>query len=337
MLAQDTAFHTTLQQGFTGQFSEPGEDWRQAIAQVEAALCRSDVYRQALDQLQQLAAEHGASSQFLLKSVIRETIRLAIRYAHLEGQPESKPAPSPAIEIVEPAPLTPEEIAAREDAKTFAAIEQVLQPKAPQKKNLPHLGFPKREKPLTPEQIAEQAAAARTSQLRQLCARIKQEREARGLSLAQLHARTFIPMYHLQAIDTGNLDHLPTDIYLRGFLRRIEQSLSLPANSLTDPLPKAAPPQTVPTWCKTTPKPSKKLGGLEVQPMHLYLTYGAVMAGGIFWLTHQSSPQHSVAPIHIDDPHTSSPTTTVQTPQKSDSSKTKLPASQTVAAPETLR
>ena len=54
------------------------DSWRHLVAQVESSLCREERSRQALDQLQQLAAEQGANTQFLLKAIIRETIRLTM-------------------------------------------------------------------------------------------------------------------------------------------------------------------------------------------------------------------------------------------------------------------
>jgi cytoskeleton protein RodZ len=339
MLAQDTGIRGISGAGY-GQ--DNSEQWRQIIAQVEASLCRSDVYRQALDQLQQMAAENGATTQFLLKSVIRETIRLAVKTAALSGQ-GAAPCGTDAAEAdraeanmaallkaSEPSQeLTPEQQEALEDDKTFAAIAHVLKPSD---KPAPR----KRERKPTPEELAQQAAIARIDRLQKACAQIKQAREAQGLSLHHLHARTFIPLYHLQALDVGQIDHLPADIYLRGFLHRLEKALNLPANSLTEAVPLPEPVCTVgaPSSAPTAAGFAKG-AGLPLQSLPLYLTYGAVLAGGMVWLSNQSQPQTSLAPLQIDVPK-AHPAPQVESNKTPDAkvSQTKAQLTQKIAAPE---
>ncbi|MGI0494452.1 helix-turn-helix domain-containing protein [Alkalinema pantanalense CENA528] len=367
MLAQDSAFQS-LHNTMPG--ADAADQCRQIIAQVETALCRSDVYRQALDQLQQLAVENGTSTQFMLKSVIRETIRLAVRCVthpgeaiallspeasqtssaettdemdctavQLDVQPEIKPASKHKVEgtgeTQKPASLTRTELEAQEDAATFKAIAQVLQTK-PDTLAVFH---PKpRERKLTPAEQAQKAADERAVRLRRLCARIKHERQSRGFSLAQIHARTFIPLYHLQAIEQCNIEHLPEDIYLRGFVRRLEQTFGLALGSLTDGFPNPQPAQAVPTWYHSQTEANPKKGnGLSVHPLHLYLTYGAVMAGGVFWLSQQAAPKANVAPIQIDESFPQQSAEPIQSKSDTKAAKMKAPISQQVAAPEILR
>ncbi|OUC14358.1 MAG: hypothetical protein B0A82_12800 [Alkalinema sp. CACIAM 70d] len=368
MLAQDSAFQS-LHNTVPG--AEAADHCRQIIAQVETALCRSDVYRQALDQLQQLAVENGTSTQFMLKSVIRETIRLAVRCVTHPGeaiaqlspeasqtpsaettdemdcaevqsdvQPEIKPAAKHkgegAGETQKPASLTRTELEDQEDAATFKAIEQVLQTKPDHALTVFQ---PKpRERKLTPAEQAQKAADERAVRLRRLCARIKHERQSRGFSLAQIHARTFIPLYHLQAIEQCNIEHLPEDIYLRGFVRRLEQTFGLALGSLTDGFPNPQPAQAVPTWYHSQTEANPKKGnGLSVHPLHLYLTYGAVMAGGVFWLSQQAAPKANVAPIQIDESFPQQSAEPIQSKSDAKTAKTKTSISQQVAAPEILR
>lgn len=344
MLAQDSAFQSLHN---TTPGAEAADHCRQIIAQVETALCRSDVYRQALDQLQQLAVENGTSTHFMLKSVIRETIRLAVRCVTQAGDATiappsletSLPLPPDTVDAVNSAEAvqqTQTDAEDPEDAATFKAIEQVLQTKP----NSALAVFqPKpRERKLTPAEQAQKAADERAVRLRRLCARIKYERQSRGFSLAQIHARTFIPLYHLQAIEQCNIEHLPEDIYLRGFVRRLEQTFGLGLGALTDGFPDPQPAQAVPTWYyNQTDATPKKGGGLNVHPLHLYLTYGAVMAGGVFWLSQQAAPKANVAPIQIDESFPQQSAAPIQSKSDAKTAKTKAAISQQVAAPEILR
>jgi cytoskeleton protein RodZ len=136
---------------------------------------------------------------------------------------------------------------------------------------------------------------------------VAEAREAKTMTLAQLHARTFVPLYHLQALERGEVDRLPQDIYLKGFLRRIENALVLESGTLMAYLPDedALESGILPSWVRgkagLLPKPSKNIAGLEVNSAHLYLAYTALMAGGICWISGQSAPKNSLAPIQIDE------------------------------------
>ncbi|MEB3293812.1 MAG: helix-turn-helix transcriptional regulator [Synechococcales bacterium] len=331
MLAQDMGIR-----GISGQGMETNEQWRQIIAQVEASLCRSDVYRQALDQLQQMAADNGTSTQFLLKSVIRETIRLAVKTVLLAGETSTGETAgvelkaltqSQALDSSEP--LTPAEQAALEDEKTFASIAQVMQPT-----DQPTRPKKRSRKP-TAEELAQQAAIARIERLQKVCAKIKQTREAQGLSLHHLHARTFIPLYHLQALDAGQIEHLPVDIYLRGFLHRLEKALGLPEQSLTEAIPLPEPTTLGARTAKAPYAAGSSNFGVPLQSLPVYLTYGAVVAGGLFWLSNQSKPQTALTPIQIDLPKENP---VPQAPSQKDTNtqvkQAKTQLTQKIAAPE---
>lgn len=110
------------------------DSWRHLVAQVESSLCREERSRQALDQLQQLAAEQGANTQFLLKAIIRETIRLTMECLSeaktrlsftSSGQVEERVQPIQPIEKVVPVP-TVQEKQAREDAAMVEALNHAL-------------------------------------------------------------------------------------------------------------------------------------------------------------------------------------------------------------------
>ena len=217
------------------------DSWQQLVAQVESSLFREDRSRQALDQLQQLATEQGASTQFLLKSVIRETIRLTMECLSEAktrlsltslGRVKERTLPiasptTPPIAIAKGLPiLTAQEKQAYEDAAMVEALNHALK-SADAPSLLDRLRSPAQAKSgqpkLSSEALQQQAIETRTRNLHALCHHVHTIRLSLGLELKQIHAETFIGLHHLQALDQGKIDRLPEDVYLRGFLRRLEK------------------------------------------------------------------------------------------------------------------
>jgi len=48
---------------------------------------------------------------------------------------------------------------------------------------------------------------------------LKAERELRGVTLEELHTKTRIPMYYLQALEKNLFDELPEEVFIRGYIR----------------------------------------------------------------------------------------------------------------------
>ena len=325
------------------------DSWQQLVAQVESSLCREDRSRQALDQLQQLAAEQGANTQFLLKSVIRETIRLT-----MECLSEAKtrlsltslgrvkertlPIAPPIARAKGLLTLTTQEKQTHEDAAMVEALNHALK-SADAPSLLDRLRSPAQAKSvqpkLSPEVLHQQAIETRTRDLHALCHHVHTLRLSLGLELKQIHAETFIGLHHLQALDQGKIDRLPEDVYLRGFLRRLEKCLHRPEGDLTSRLPNAVGTQ------RTIAQPSainSKLQSplnLPFQPNYAYLTYAAFMASGIFFISHQGSPKSTLTPIKIDAQPPAP--ATIGKPQKMSSEsmqKAQKRLSQNVSSPE---
>jgi len=290
------------------------DGWRKIVAQVESALCREDRSRQALDQLQQLATEQGSSTQFLLKSVIRETIRFTLEcfgdatdmLKRIELSPVADLAETQVAEIqvaeIQVAekvaePLTPAQKEAQDDTALFAAIAHVLQPVKPEKsllhRMLPHSAPPK----LSPEAILLAQAEARDAALLDLCRQIRQHRSTLGLSLKQIHSNTLIPLHHLQSFEESKIDRLPEDVYLRGFLRRLEKCFALTEGQLTYP---AGPQVQRSIVASTYTAPSTHSTIPSLSTNCAYVAYAAIMAGGVYWITQQGSPKSTMPPIQID-------------------------------------
>jgi cytoskeleton protein RodZ len=139
-----------------------------------------------------------------------------------------------------------------------------------------------------PVEAASQTAlpTSREAILLQLGQDLKQQRQAKGRSLQELHTQTYVPLHHLKALEEGQLEKLPEDIYLRGFIRQIGNALDMNGVKLaaTIPIPESAK-RVVSSWQqKTAFKPVAQLS-----PVHLYVGYAALMAGAVGGLTWISS------------------------------------------------
>jgi cytoskeleton protein RodZ len=338
MLAQDQTINNA---GTTPFGAAVSEELRALFSHLEAELHRSQSYCRAIASLQAIAP---TSAQALIQAVGWEALRLALQhFAPTVEQAAAAPAalsvdlaaksaadlaaksvPAVAQAVTHTAVLSVAQAAAQDadqdadqdaaqdaaqaaaqDAAMFSAIANVMAP-TPRKSRFSFL--PARAPQLTAAEIALQASQTREAQLRHLGQQLRQAREAQAMTLTQLHTRSFVPMYHLQALEIGRVEHLPEDVYLRGFLRRLENVLGLDVGTLQSNLPTAVAPTSIaPTW--TQAKPAKARfgwGGLEVNSAHLYVTYAGLMAGGVFWLSHQTSPKANFNPITIDNPHTES-------------------------------
>jgi cytoskeleton protein RodZ len=267
------------------------------LEQVEVQLHGSDVYGRAVDCLQQIAAERGADVQMLIRAIGREAIRLALQASNDEAT-VIQVAQTPVVAEIVPDPRLNEATLEADLAQATGATVDKLNA-------LQTLIFKCQRK--TPTAVAaEPLPPTREQCLVALGQAVAEAREAKTMTLAQLHARTFVPLYHLQALERGEVDRLPQDIYLKGFLRRIENALVLESGTLMAYLPdeEALESGILPSWVKgkaVSMQPSKNIAGLEVNSAHLYLAYTALMAGGICWISGQSAPKNNLAPIQIDE------------------------------------
>jgi len=64
------------------------------------------------------------------------------------------------------------------------------------------------------------------------CARLREQREARSLSLDDIAAETRIPPRSLVSLEAGRFDELPADVFVRGFLRSYARCVGLDADDV---------------------------------------------------------------------------------------------------------
>jgi hypothetical protein len=203
------------------------------------------------------------------------------------------------------------------------------------------IGDTKPTKKLTKAELAQQIAEQEREQLlRQVGQELRQARLERSLSVFQLHSQTLVPIHHIEALESGCLEHLPEDVYIRGFIRRIAHALGLDGMTMTASIPEPDPVKSVvPSWYRAPSTSS--MPGFQLNSVHLYLGYTALIAGavgGLSWMSNKSVPGASVTP----EPTGSSQTSMSPKAQGTESntkpglkaSKTGVKAGSDIAPPE---
>jgi cytoskeletal protein RodZ len=149
--------------------------------------------------------------------------------------------------------------------------------------------------------------------MQQIGQQLKQARESQNLSLGQLSIYTHLSIEQMAAVENANFDVLPDDVYVRGFIRVMGNSLGINGTILATSLPKIETTKSViPSWCQS--KSSKPLN-LEIRPMHLYVGYTALVAGAVGALScisQQANPNTLVDADTVVFPTSSS----LQSPQQ---------------------
>jgi len=320
------------------------ENFRSVLSQIEAELLCSDTYSQALASLQTMLGSAASAAEILIRAVSREAVKLAFELFPQENKMEMQLAGeswatvSPVIgtdrefrELEPPVPVpvfywrsasveapaktesdienSDQDTNTSEDSKQAPQDENKIESAAPEtvtvpEKSFPGFGFPKKPKKLTKEEEAAKAVQQREECLRELGRELRKGRQIRSLSLQQLHSQTLVPLHHIEAIENGEMEKLPQDIYVRGFIRRLGDALGLDGSAMANALPKPAA-SPIPNMYLSV-SDSESAEGFQMRPVHLYIGYTALMAGavgGLGWLSQQplmpgaqAVPQTQVTP-----------------------------------------
>lgn len=331
------------------------ESFRSVLGQIEAELLCSDTYSHALASLQTMLGEAASAAEILIRAVSREAVKLTFQRlpkqnkTELQAPPESAGESAAATAVTQLQPPvaepvfywrsttleSPPEIKSdtdnfdrgtdtREESKQPPAYELQVQSPAPaaevvKEKSFAGIGFPKRQKKLTKQEKAALAVQHRKDCLCELGRELRKGRQIRSLSLQQLHNQTLVPLHHIESIENGEIEKLPQDIYLRGFIRRLGDALGLNGNAMADALPLPDPSQTANLYVSVSD--SSSTDEFQMSPVHLYLGYTALMAGavgGVAWLSQQPVVPGAQAV----------PQTQVTTPSVAPAQKTQAPVHQ---------
>lgn len=287
------------------------EKLRTIFSQVEAELYHSETYRRALSGLQKTLGEAIEAPQALIKSACREAIRLALRQlvkqhqvAPTTEQGELQKAAASLLvkqdttsvqaSLQDSIPQTKSQSRVKTDAAPAGSL--AVSPKAAIRSKLKrskagNLAYADQGKP---DAAAQPTSPAREVLVRQIGQELRHARQAKSLSLNQLHSLTWIPIHQLKALEDGQVEQLPEDVYVRGFIRRVGDALELDGATIAASLPTPDAAKTVvPSWQisqETAPC---------LRPVHLYLGYAALMAGavgGLAWMAQQPFPDGAFNP-----------------------------------------
>jgi len=136
---------------------------------------------------------------------------------------------------------------------------------------------------------------------------LKQGRAEAGLSLADLASRTRIRVENLESLEKEDLDALPTDTYVRGFVKQVCRELGLPPHDglkRYESLRRHAAPLDEIVWeverAPASPPPSRAASALPLGPIVATGVALAVLAAGAAWWVLRPSAPEMPAPIARD-------------------------------------
>jgi cytoskeleton protein RodZ len=289
------------------------EGFHSILAQIESELLNSEVYNWTLTGLQKILGETAAKAEVLLKSVAREAIRLAFsEFTHKFQEPKQetkikKSYQEKSIPLPPPIPISPacksDNISPVNYDSTLPIIEESVDETKPEVKPKKNNLLPKIPKIKKISKAEKEALLAEenANKWQEICQLLKKERQARALSLYQLHKQTMIPLHHLQALDNGKIESLPAEVYVRGFIRRLADTLGLNGTEIMHSLPSYDP---LPTVYAVPGNANINTNVDKINPIHLYLGYTALMAGavtGVSWLAQKNTVPVGFIPDNLDD------------------------------------
>lgn len=102
---------------------------------------------------------------------------------------------------------------------------------------------------------------AEISQMESLGSYLKKERELRQISVAEVAQTTRIPMRIIALLENDELEALPADIFVRGYLRAYARALSMEEGEvLARHQRKPEPERPAPLPAVYTPEPGRRFG-----------------------------------------------------------------------------
>ncbi len=145
----------------------------------------------------------------------------------------------------------------------------------------------------------------------QIGQQIKRVRQARHMTQGELASRTLIPVVHIKALETGEIEALPEAIYVQGFIKRIGQALELP--ELAERQEQTPTDNVMPSWYDPLLNDRCRQALHPETPLAVYAGYTVAIAGiigGYGWV----AAGFNANAIESLLPWSSSSTQEIQTP-----------------------
>ncbi|MBR8836243.1 MAG: helix-turn-helix domain-containing protein [Stigonema ocellatum SAG 48.90 = DSM 106950] len=277
------------------------DELRSLLGEIETKLHHSKGYRRALATLQNLLEPSSEQANVLLKAVGREAISVAFgqflqkpQQVVENNQQSDNKTETPTSEQADytdlsqcltsvkvnqkSPPATTSKVDLLSEANT-ADISVKLQKSSPTKRTSMKWIKKLNKKSKLAEQAKLIAAEQRLQTLRQIGQQLRQAREFQGLSLSELNVYTHVQIPYMEAVETGNWELLPEEVFVRGYIRVMGNALGLNGTALAASLPAPEPMKSVlPSYYK--PKNISGLG-LGLNPVYLYVGYTALVAGAV--------------------------------------------------------
>lgn len=287
------------------------DELRSLLSEIEAELHNSTVYRRAMATVQKLLGSSSEQAKLLFKAVGREAIGVAFRQLSLHSQTvadttveveeqvetpsadESKDL-SECLTIVKASPNT-DGISSEDLSKQTAII-----PTSTSAITGNPLKWFNSGKPSKAELLKQARIEHRLEKFCEIGQQLKQAREGRGLCLSDLHMYTHVPVRQMEAVEKGDMESLPADVYVRGFIRVMGNALGFNGSALAANLPTPETQEAlVPALFQSDSKAPKL--GFDISPMHLYVGYTALVAGAVGGLSIVSQQTHAEKSINQDE------------------------------------
>lgn len=136
------------------------------------------------------------------------------------------------------------------------------------------------------EQVTSLTPHERAARLREIGQIIRETRIAKSISLRQLHSLSLVLPNQIDILETGKIELLPEDTYVRDMIRRLGDALGLDGNTLAASL---GTPVRIKTTVSKSSSPQLTIG-FNFNPIHLYLSYVGFMAAAMAGLVVLSQP-----------------------------------------------
>lgn len=243
------------------------------LAEITGDLFQSPTYRDVMHLLAVTPDRDANTSQRVAQTIARHAIRMTLK--HLCQRPSAMPSAMPST-------------ASRTSSSQRRRPPLPLPPRPKARSATP-------PPPTTATGNTNQLSTRQQTYLQALGRQLRARRQSCRFSLAQLHHLTKIPLQHLQAFESSQLDLLPTNpSYIWGMIRIWGNVLGMDGfrlatgipDGLTSELPIVSELPTSTQPISVTPMTSDKKTDKKAdkttanpEPLSRYLAYGTVAAG----------------------------------------------------------
>lgn len=202
---------------------------------------------------------------------------------HVETKIEEQPAnpegiEKPSIRVQELHPVKPPRVSEYLQNKLEKLLEKIPAPKKTSE------GI----KPISGQEAGSETSSGAASQviLSEIGRELETQRESLGLSRADVERQTRIREYYIEALESGNLENLPSTVQGRGILGNYAQFMNLDSNSLQLRFADALQQRRLElALTEVKGKPSLLNGKIAHKPAPAwkkYLTPDLIVSGGLF-------------------------------------------------------